>query len=140
MGNKGIKVFLSVGLACLIIFLSSLLNITDAAFPGTEKSSMAISSRFDTNLINSINKNDEINTEGADSYSTIIAAKHIKVIPGGQPIGVKLHTDGPLVVGFADIDTVSGRQQSPAAVAGIEVGDSIMEIEVIRIDNNSSIT
>ena len=140
MGNKGIKIFLSVGLACLIIFLSSLLNITDAAFPGTEKSSMAISSRFDTNLINSINKNDEINTEGADSYSTIIAAKHIKVIPGGQPIGVKLHTDGPLVVGFADIDTVSGRQQSPAAVAGIEVGDSIMEIEGIRIDNNSSIT
>ena len=97
MGNKGIKVFLSVGLACLIIFLSSLLNITDAAFPGTEKSSMAISSRFDTNLINSINKNDEINTEGADSHSTIIAAKHIKVIPGGQPIGVKLHTDGPCI-------------------------------------------
>jgi stage IV sporulation protein B len=140
VGNKGIRIFLSLGLACMIVFLTEMLSIAEAAFPGAEKSSMAISSGFATSLLYSIDKNEEINTEGNESYRAILAAKQIKVIPGGQPIGVKLHTDGPLVVGFADIDTSHGRQQSPAAIAGIEVGDSIMEIEGIRIEDNASIT
>jgi stage IV sporulation protein B len=64
----------------------------------------------------------------------------IKVIPGGQPIGVKLYTEGVLVVGFADVDTSSGKKQSPAAISGIEMGDSIIEINGMKIKNNSHVS
>ena len=140
LGNKGFKIILSLGLACIMFFLAGMLDITQSLNPVLGKSSTAISSGFDTNLLYSINDNQEINTDINESYSSTLTAKHIKVIPGGQPIGVKLHTDGPLVVGFADIDTAHGRQQSPAAVAGIEIGDSIIEIEGIKIEDNASIS
>lgn len=140
MGNKGIKKLLSIGLSCMIVFLTGTLNITENAYPGAEKSSMAVSSGFETNLLYSINENDKINADRNESYSAALNVKQIRVIPGGQPIGVKLNTDGPLVVGFADIDTANGRQQSPAAIAGIEIGDSIMEIEGIKIEDNASIS
>lgn len=140
MGNKGIRILLSMGLACMIVFLAGMLKITDSSLSGIEKSSLAISSGFETSLSYIIDEKKEINAKDDESYRAILAAKKIKVIPGGQPIGVKLNTDGPLVVGFADIDTSHGRQQSPAAIAGIEVGDSIMEIEGIRVEDNASIS
>ncbi|HAZ38225.1 MAG TPA: hypothetical protein DCY71_10335, partial [Clostridiaceae bacterium] len=34
-----------------------------------------------------------------------IASENIKIIPSGQSIGVKLYTDGILVVGYSDIQT-----------------------------------
>ncbi len=64
----------------------------------------------------------------------------IKVIPGGQPIGVKLYTEGVLVVGFADVDTSSGKKQSPAVISGVEMGDSIIEINGMKIENNSHVS
>lgn len=140
MGNKGIRKLLSLGLSCMIVFLAGMLSITKNAFPTAEKSSMAVSSGFETNLVCNINEKDKSNAESNESYSTTLTTKQIKVIPGGQPIGVKLNTDGPLVVGFADIDTSHGRQQSPAAIAGIEIGDSIMEIEGIKIEDNATIS
>lgn len=138
MGNKGKKKFLSLGL--LVALLAGILCIRANAYPIAEKSSMAISSGFETNLLYSINEKEKNNADGNAFHRSIFISKQIKVIPGGQPIGVKLNTDGPLVVGFADIDTIHGRQQSPAAVAGIEIGDSIMEIEGIKIEDNASIS
>ncbi|MGM8213363.1 SpoIVB peptidase [Virgibacillus sp. W0430] len=51
----------------------------------------------------------------------------IKVIPGGQSIGVQLHTKGVLVVGH---HLVSGKEgtSSPGEDAQIRVGDVILEI------------
>jgi hypothetical protein len=63
-----------------------------------------------------------------------------KVIPGGQPIGVRIHTLGALVVGFADIDSINGRKQSPAVLSGIEIGDCIIEINGSKIEANNDIS
>lgn len=50
----------------------------------------------------------------------------IKVIPGGQSIGVQLHTLGVLVVGH---HVVNGSEStSPGEEAAIEVGDIILEV------------
>lgn len=51
----------------------------------------------------------------------------LKVIPGGQSIGVKLNTVGVLVVGYHLVETENGKK-SPGELAGIKVGDMITGI------------
>lgn len=52
----------------------------------------------------------------------------VEVIPGGQSIGVKLNTEGVLVVGHHLIETEQGHF-SPGEAAGIQVGDMITKID-----------
>lgn len=59
---------------------------------------------------------------------TIQVLPEIKVIPGGQSVGVKMDVRGVLVVGLQEIDTVSGESVNPGLEAGLEIGDSILEI------------
>ncbi len=63
----------------------------------------------------------------------------IKVVPGGQSIGVKLNTEGVLVVGHHKIDTKSG-QKSPGEFAGIEVGDMITNINGEKMHTMSEVS
>ncbi|MGV8982401.1 SpoIVB peptidase [Clostridium sp.] len=64
----------------------------------------------------------------------------IMVYPGGQPIGVKLNTKGVLVVALSDIDGTNGRIVSPAANAGVQIGDSIIKINNVEIKHAEDIT
>ncbi|WP_298841100.1 SpoIVB peptidase [Clostridium sp.] len=66
--------------------------------------------------------------------------QNIMVYPGGQPIGVKLNTKGVLVVALSDIDGVNGKIQSPAATAGVEIGDSIIKINNIVINHAEDVS
>lgn len=50
------------------------------------------------------------------------------VIPSGEAIGVKLYTDGVLVVGISDVTASGGHIFTPAKDAGIRVGDRITEV------------
>ncbi|MEG1256357.1 SpoIVB peptidase [Clostridium sp.] len=52
----------------------------------------------------------------------------IMVYPGGKPLGIKINTKGALVIALSDIEIEGDKIQSPAAVAGIAIGDSIMKI------------
>ncbi len=45
----------------------------------------------------------------------------------GTPFGIKLYTDGVLVVGMSDVETAAGNV-NPAAAAGVCVGDTILSI------------
>lgn len=56
----------------------------------------------------------------------------IKVVPGGQSIGVQLHTLGVLVVGHHQIEGTDG-MISPGEEANIEVGDVILKINGEKI-------
>ena len=53
--------------------------------------------------------------------------KDFKVVPGGQSIGVKIHSRGVLVVGLYQLETARGKL-SPGEEAGIQIGDLITEI------------
>lgn len=64
--------------------------------------------------------------------------KELKVVPGGQSIGVKLNTLGVLVVGYHQIETEAGKK-SPGEEAGIEVGDVITKINGKRIEKMSDV-
>ncbi|MRG86537.1 SpoIVB peptidase [Salinibacillus xinjiangensis] len=64
-----------------------------------------------------------------------------KVIPGGQSIGVRLHTLGVLVVGHHLIETPNGKV-SPGEESGIQVGDILLEIngkEIKKVEEVASI-
>ncbi|SFG89198.1 SpoIVB peptidase [Sporolactobacillus nakayamae] len=62
------------------------------------------------------------------SATTVNAAdKDVRLIPGGQSIGVQLSTKGVLVVGYHLIAT-GGGESSPGETAGIRVGDVITKI------------
>lgn len=63
----------------------------------------------------------------------------IKVYPGGQPVGIKLNTDGVLVVGLSDIESDNGKKISPALEAGIQIGDSITKINDEPISDSKSL-
>ncbi|MGE6629376.1 SpoIVB peptidase [Bacillus sp. NPDC077027] len=63
----------------------------------------------------------------------------LKVIPGGQSIGVKLHSVGVLVVGFHQITTSNGKK-SPGEAAGIQPGDMILQINGKKMEEMNDLT
>ena len=52
----------------------------------------------------------------------------IKLYPGGTSVGIKLSTEGVLVVGFSDVETRAGTESSPAKVAGLQLGDVLLKV------------
>ena len=66
---------------------------------------------------------------------TISVLPETKVIPGGHSIGVRMDVKGVLVVGLQEIDTVTGETINPGLDAGLEIGDSILEINNIPVDS-----
>jgi stage IV sporulation protein B len=71
----------------------------------------------------------------------LVPVKNVKVnvidqiylVPGGDAIGVKLNTKGVLVVGTSEITDEGGNKHNPAKEAGIRIGDSIIEIDGIKV-------
>jgi stage IV sporulation protein B len=59
---------------------------------------------------------------------TVNVIPQIRVIPGGQPVGVKLTTKGVMVVGISKVNGIDGKQYNPSLDAGVEVGDTIVKI------------
>lgn len=58
---------------------------------------------------------------------------------GGTPFGVKMFTDGALVVAFSDIYTVHG-SENPAKEAGLRLGDLITQANGIPVRTNEELT
>ncbi len=63
----------------------------------------------------------------------------IRVIPGGQSIGIKLNTVGVLVVGHHLIETGDG-QQSPGEKADIRIGDIITKVNGKKVERTQDIS
>lgn len=62
---------------------------------------------------------------------TIAPAKYI--VPSGQPVGVKIYTNGLLVVSVSEFITNDGEEVSPGRDAGIKPGDRIVEADGCRV-------
>jgi stage IV sporulation protein B len=58
-----------------------------------------------------------------------------QLIPGGNTIGVRLNTKGVLVVAITDVIDIDGNRISPAKDAGLKIGDSIIKINDIKIND-----
>ena len=58
-------------------------------------------------------------------------------VPGGTPFGIKMETDGVIVVGVTDVQTPDATV-NPAAAAGIKKGDIITEADGHAIKDNEA--
>ncbi|MFZ5652280.1 MAG: SpoIVB peptidase [Bacillota bacterium] len=59
----------------------------------------------------------------------------INVVPGGQSIGIVMHSKGVMVVGISDITDQSGNSINPAENAGIKIGDIILTVNGKEVNN-----
>jgi len=60
------------------------------------------------------------------------------VIPCGTPFGIKLYANGVVIVGFNDVDTVSGAV-NPAKEAGLDIGDVISSVNGKKVVTNDGL-
>lgn len=60
------------------------------------------------------------------------------VIPGGYAFGIKMFTEGVIVVGMSDI-TADSSTKNPAKTAGIKVGDIIISINGHKVQTNEDV-
>lgn len=63
----------------------------------------------------------------------VVAPKSI--VPCGNLVGVRLYSDGLVVVGMAEITAEDGSRRSPAQEAGLMVGDIVTEIDGEKLSN-----
>lgn len=64
----------------------------------------------------------------------------IKLIPGGQSIGVTLQTKGVMVVGQAPVVDETGKKIFPAKEAGIEIGDILLKINNVDVRTDQEVS
>ncbi len=69
--------------------------------------------------------------------NTIIKnSKRQYVVPGGELFGIKLYTDGVIIVDFEDIETLTGKI-CPAKISNIKVGDVVKSVDGVKITSSS---
>lgn len=75
-------------------------------------------------------KNDKDTLLGNSSLKTIALNKtdDIYVTPGGDSVGVRLSSNGVLIVGYSKIKSKGEEKESPAKEVGIEIGDLITKV------------
>ena len=57
------------------------------------------------------------------------------LIPIGHTVGIKLFSDGVLVVGLSELETAEGGQAAPAKSCGLKVGDLILQADGTEIES-----
>ena len=67
---------------------------------------------------------------------TVTETKQTEVVILGSPFGLKIYTEGVLVVGFSDVETENGTV-NPAKDCGIMVGDAVLSVNGKAVTSNS---
>lgn len=70
---------------------------------------------------------------------TVNKVDDIEVIPGGTSVGVRLSSQGVLVVGYSDVEINKQKVESPSKLAGIEIGDIIINVDSKNVENTKSL-
>lgn len=73
-------------------------------------------------------------TEQAEETIVPVVAQDM-LIPGGQSVGVRMDVKGVLIVGLEDIKTVDGTTVNPGMLAGLQIGDSVLSIDGVEVNN-----
>ncbi|MEW9500369.1 SpoIVB peptidase [Jeotgalibacillus marinus] len=68
-----------------------------------------------------------------------IHASSLKLIPGGQSIGISMETKGVMVVGFHSVNK-SSADETPAAQAGLKVGDTLTKINGVPVSSATDLS
>lgn len=105
---------------------------------------------YDEEIVKNKSQYLDVETKGVGNFSynlklfDVIPVKNLRVevvpkryvIPSGEAVGVKMYTDGLLVVCVSSVVTNDGRCVYPARDAGILEGDRILSVDGIEIKSN----
>ena len=69
---------------------------------------------------------------------TVSVVEEPVVVVAGTPFGIKMYTDGVLVVGFTDVDTAAG-PCNPARIAGLKIGDVVLKVDGQEVSTNDQL-
>ena len=86
----------------------------------------------------SINKsNVEVNLFGIAKVKdiTVTTLENFEVIPAGKIIGLKLYTNGILVVGMSEVEDINNEMVKPFNEIDIQEGDTILKVNEVEIDS-----
>ena len=112
--------------------LTSIFKISQAGsgsiFPPEAYSAAGNSYQVDLKMLGSVN----VKTVRVD----VVERK--MVIPGGNPFGIKMFTEGVIIVGLSDVPS-DGVRVNPAKQAGIRVGDILLEIDGTPVTGNTQV-
>lgn len=61
------------------------------------------------------------------------------LIPGGKSIGVRMDVKGVLIVGLQEIETITGEIVNPGILSGLQIGDTILEINGQKVYRASEV-
>ena len=95
----------------------------------------------------SVGKSTSINVTGHQTQISLFGLIPIKTVSVteteqteavvlGTPFGLKIYTEGVLVVGYSDVDTSDGTK-NPAADAGIKAGDIVLRVNGTELTCNT---
>lgn len=71
--------------------------------------------------------------------TNITRIEDAKVVPVGKVIGLKLYTNGVLIVGMSEIEDENNKLSKPYELSDIKEGDTILEINNQEVENISSL-
>ena len=66
---------------------------------------------------------------------TVDTIENVEVVPIGKIIGMKLYTNGVLIVGMSQIENMDNQLVSPFANCDIQEGDTIVKVNETEIEN-----
>lgn len=138
----------------LFLFAAFISAFTPSEYSVTQTSGVDIETKFPIRTKSVIN---EVSVEKVKSHNQtyktdIMLMKTIpikkvkinmveekKVVPCGIPFGVKIFTDGVLVIGTTDVCT-DNELKNPAKIAGIKKGDVIISINNEKVNTNEDVS
>ena len=93
------------------------------------------------------NNNEIIEQEAEIELLNIIPVKNIQItnskrkylVPGGEIFGIKLYTDGVIIVDTDVVETTTGTV-NPAEKSGLMIGDIIKKIDGVQIESTKHLT
>ncbi len=104
-----------------------------------------ISSKINLDVLRS--NNEIIEQEAEIELLNIIPVKNIQItnskrkylVPGGEIFGIKLYTDGVIIVDTDVVETTTGTV-NPAEKSGLMIGDIIKKIDGVQIESTKHLT
>ena len=146
MIKKFIKRFSIIAAPMFILTLITYLSISripDKIYIN-EESKLTDLSLHDTSFLNKIKlNNDKLNIDFLGLFPiksvAVQTVPNLEVYPGGTSVGVKLSTNGVLVVGYSNVETLNGTEDSPGKSSGIELGDMILKVNGTDIESSKDL-
>ena len=152
--RKAIRIFTAV-LTVLCVVIMGFTAFGDSVMPDEivryDDSTKKLGSIFyysDKNVAESASVQSFPTSEGEIKLLGVIPVKNVKitdkhtgnVFVSGEVFGIKLYTDGVIVVGTQNVDTGDGESVNPTQEAGIKTGDIIVSINNARVFTSNEVT